>query len=151
MYTAVLLDEISRNLLKEISGNFLEKTQYDSFVNEIDLPHHMTINLGEFDKELNRPEILGMQAVLRCSKLLCGEKVCCFEISEPEAYEIRGSQIIDIIPINTVNDEKSSAHVTLGIRNGGKPKDSRDLFNNPDTVIYDFPPIKLLGTIVTLS
>jgi len=146
MYTAVVLDKKSKDDLKNATNHLLKKG-FESEVNGVQLPHHMTINLGEFDERLNDPDILGMYAILRAEALWWDHKVCCVEITEAHATHIENDSIIDLIPINTLNDDEYCAHVTMGVKNGGRPRDSKYLFTSKNSCDADINPITLLGEI----
>lgn len=90
------------------------------------LPHHMTINMGEFDNNLNDPSILGREVLLTIDEIWSNEKlgVCAAPVIEAITD--------DGIKVFTMN---SVPHVTCCIKPGSKPKFSNQMFENGEGVI----------------
>ena len=104
-YTAVILDDISReNLRKEFNswdGAFPQGWEW--------IAHHMTIKLGQLSEDL-RNELLGKKVILKITKIADNDKVM--------AIGVTGCYC-----------ERKIPHVTLAVNraDGGKPHMSNDL------------------------
>ena len=72
MYTAAVLTEESATQLKQAVldriSQSLEGFEFQTLAG-VPLPHHMTINLGSFDEELNDPSILGTTVDRKSTRL----------------------------------------------------------------------------------
>ena len=117
MYTAIVLDEESKNKLKD---------KFHSFFNEDwkIICHHMTINMGKASEDI---------------KNMLGQKV------ELEAVTVAFDEQVIAVGVNTdVYSENTIKHITIAVnyKNGGKPYLSNKLTN-----WEAIPTIKLSGTI----
>lgn len=90
------------------------------------LPHHMTINLGNFDERLNNKEILGATATLWVSHFLYNDKACAAVVDRAE---------VNGVPINTINDRTSGKHITMCLLPPARPVDSNTLFAGGSSII----------------
>lgn len=133
MYTAAILKPSSVNILLWL----MQKTRYEKrgFVPKTPtgdpLPHHMTINLGGLDENLNPKEWMGKNCLLTIDSLHQNEKigVCAARVIKAEC---EGK------PIKTINDENGSKHITLALKPGIKPVQSNKMFQgqSEETQIY---------------
>ncbi len=117
MYTAIVLDEESKNKLKD---------KFHSFFNEDwkIICHHMTINMGKASEDI---------------KSVMGQKV------ELEAVTLAFDDQVVAVGVSTdVPSDNNIKHITIAVnyKNGGKPYLSNKL-TNWETI----PTIKLSGTI----
>lgn len=141
MYTAIVLDEKSVGILKNISRQLdLEGFVYETPQGE-PLPHHMTINLGPLDKSLNNPKILGKKAKLVVDGLWFSREIraCAARV----IYAHCGDD-----EIQSFNEQ---SHVTICLLPPAKPVQSNDLFDS-DLCILDDPhfidhPVVLQGEV----
>lgn len=122
MYTAAVLDMNSRLTLRQALSSSRNMEEF-GFVFKTSagesLPHHMTINLGNFNQNLNNPQILGKAALLTVSHFLYNDKICCAVVSHAE---------VDGVSINTINDQTSGKHITMCLVPPTKPMESNALF-----------------------
>ena len=128
IYTAAVLTPQSANLLRwamraatkgfELENDFGFKTPQNE-----PIPHHMTINLGKLNTELNPDWILGMSAKLKVDQLRWSEEIgaCAFRVVE-------AISVVDDYVIKSFNDEKSNKHITTCLKPGVKAHKSNDLF-----------------------
>jgi len=156
MYTAAVLDGNSQLILKEILAEFrdFESAGYVFSSKTGDLPHHMTINLGQFDSKLNPPEFRGCQAILRVSRFLHDDDVCCAEVDTAVAIDIDSDGMIDgVCDIYTINDERSRPHITMCLRPPARPVQSNLLFAQESTpaIIELEEPVVLVASIKVCS
>ena len=100
-YSAVVLDEKSRDRLLKMFGNKLPEDWEK-------IAHHMTINLGEIDPELER--YLGFPVRLRVEDFGMDDKVAA-------------------VGVSGFDSKNAKPHVTLAVNRavGAKPKMSNDL------------------------
>jgi hypothetical protein len=86
------------------------------------LPHHMTVNLGPFDPELNDREILGKNAILYVDGIWWSEDlgVCAATVDRAMVGET---------PLVTINDDDSEKHITICLRPPAKPAHSNKLLS----------------------
>lgn len=130
IYTAAVLSPMSATLLKwtmraitgelELESRFKFKTPQGE-----SLPHHMTINLGKLDTKLNPEWILGQNVKLFVDQLRWSEGIgAC-------AYRVRDAiSVIDDHLITSINDGKSSKHITTCLMPDVKAVRSNDLFGD---------------------
>jgi hypothetical protein len=85
------------------------------------LPHHMTMNMGKLDTNLNPASCLGYRAILSVDSFFIDHEwnVCAAKVirAVTEHTPIRP----ETLPINSVNDAKSHKHITMCVREPGKP------------------------------
>ncbi len=86
------------------------------------LPHHMTINMGEFDETLNKRSILGKPVEIGVDYVFYDPVlgVCAVTVDECEAGEYPDS--------NEVHSANARPHITVALKPGVKPKTSNELF-----------------------
>lgn len=141
MYCAAVLTEEAQNQLREA-----ERTQIGleslGFIYQIayPLPHHMTINLGEFDSNLNSLEILDQCAELRINQLVINHTfgICAAPVISAQA-KVSGQKWIDI---HSMNDHP---HITCCLKPGVKPMVSNQLLETKhgDTEFWSIPEMVL--------
>jgi hypothetical protein len=121
MYTAavlkspsILIDRLQNLINLEEKGFVFQSSQGP-------LPHHMTINLGSFDPELNDREILGKTAILEIDGIWWSEQlgVCAACVDKAMVGET---------PLLTINDKESCKHITICLKPPAKPVHSNRLF-----------------------
>lgn len=123
MYTAAVLHPISANLLRWIQRGILDLEQ-EGFVVQTQqgqlLPHHMTINLGKFDENLNEESLLGHEALLKVNQFVYNDVlgVCAAPVIEAVGYRLADPPVI---PIKTINEHP---HITVCIMPWAKPASS---------------------------
>lgn len=133
MYTAAVLTPISAELLKWIMRGTVA-LEDEGFVTETGqgnpLPHHMTINMGSFDKSLNRPEIVGEPALLKVDRLVYNHTlgVCAAKVVEAMAYSTDPDVEPDPMPIRSAN---IVPHITVCIKPSSKPMLSNQMLERP--------------------
>lgn len=126
MYTAAVLSQLSADLLKWIvrGTSDLEQWGFEFKTERGDpLPHHMTINLGDFDYSLNNGFTL-----LNCPVQLTVE-----EIVYNHVLGVCAAPVIKMVglgddEIKTVN---AIPHITLCIKTGSKPVISNKMLETP--------------------
>ena len=121
MYTAIVLDEESKNKLKD---------KFHSFFNEDwkIICHHMTINMGKASETVNKN-----------IKNMIGKKV------ELKAFTVAFDDQVIAVGVDThIHSSNTIKHITIAVnyKNGGKP-----FFSNNLTNWEAIPTIKLSGTI----
>jgi hypothetical protein len=134
MYTAVVLSEMSADLLKwivratadlEVSGFHFQTAQGTP------LPHHMTVNLGGFDEKLNRPEMMQdfARAELEIAEIVYDHDlgVCAAPVLRAACRVVYGEEG-GWEEIKTTN---AVPHVTLCIKAGCKPVYSNKMLESP--------------------
>ena len=132
IYTAVILEKTSCQLLTwamRATAN-LEGKGFGLKAHDYHLPHHMTINLGEFDIALNHEKVLYCDfAELEIDSLFWSESVgaAAYRVCPKSAWTEDPKFVRH--PIKTINDDKSHAHITVALRDGVKPVRSNDLFS----------------------
>jgi hypothetical protein len=112
MYTAVVLFPEEQQKLKQSFQSLLEGMNFQfQTPNGDGLPHHMTINLGSFNNELNDPAIFHQTAKLTVSGIyfdnqlgVCAARVIKAVVGETEIF--------------TINQQK---HITMALKPGVKP------------------------------
>lgn len=124
MFTSAILTEFSRNFLKEIASKLVEFDENFLFQTEqgVLLPHHMTINLGDFDEKLNNPEILGCDAELFIDKIVFDPElgICAATVAQATAILPSGDQI-------KIQSANKCPHITIALKKGVKPKFSNQM------------------------
>ena len=126
-YTAVVLEKTSIQLLTYAMKAVTNLVQKGFILKAHDyrLPHHMTINMGEFDLTLNHEGVLASDyAELQIDEIFWSESVgvAAFRVASKISYSDMPSKIV------TLNDKDSRAHITAAIKHGVKPFRSNDLF-----------------------
>jgi len=136
MYTAAVLAPMSAQLLKWITKALI-RPEKDRFVFQTEqkqpLPHHMTINLGEFDQNLNDPSCLGSRVELRIDCIyinycigVCAAKVHLAQL--PSGKELKV--------------ENKVPHVTICLVPGTKPMSSNTMLESlgdPASQTFSYP------------
>lgn len=160
MYTAVMIDKPSRQLLTWCMMNFIDLKEREFQLEtpqKYKLPHHMTINMGEFDEILNNPEMGGKEAELEVDAFLYSHQhgVAAFRVSKAICIVDKFNEQ----PIKTINDGKSSKHITAAIFKGVKPFKANDLFKISKekeesgsivTIDLSHDPLFITGTIIEI-
>lgn len=133
MYIAAVLDfESARSLRKIVRESIgLDQRGFSFFTEKNEtLPHHMTISFGK--KEWNPPNIIKSSAKLLVDSIWWSEEIgaCAAKVAKAQSGNI---------PISTINDKKSSKHITICLRPFVKPMMSNQLFcdKNSQTVYLD--------------
>lgn len=145
MYTAAVLFESSANILKELAESKFNLEGFD-FKTPAggSLPHHMTINLGSFDKELNNQHMLGRYAILSVESLWMCRKIGACAALVKTADAIWCCRSVDnnftSHPINSSNEYK---HITICLMPHAKPSHSNQLFLADDVEIQNLDPFDL--------
>jgi hypothetical protein len=119
MYTAAVLTEDSVKTLEDEAKQVFDLTGFEfSTPAGSKLPHHMTINLGQFDENLNNPDILGKNCILSIQELLICDKigVCAAKVLTAK---------FGTIDICSTNIHK---HITICLKPPNKPVRSNELF-----------------------
>lgn len=126
MYTAAVLTPYSIDLLVCLMRKSLD-LEKAGFVLKTPsgerLPHHMTINLGAFDSDLNPLEMLKQPVRLVVDSFWYSEEIgaCAARVIEATVNEM---------PVRTINDETSHKHITVCLRPPAKPLHSNKLFQS---------------------
>lgn len=138
MYTAIVLDEPSRNsIIQKFSAVLPHQFQFSN-----GLPHHMTINLGNFSEALNSKEILGKQALLHCNELV-------YDVSMGVCALAVESALCDGQPVNCMN---RCPHITVALIPPAKPRFSNDLLEKRPSSSKSFPcNLQLCGNVEVLE
>lgn len=132
MYTAAVLTNLSKDLLRWIAINKLSQNdrrwQFSTPSGD-ELPHHMTINLGNFNTNLNDQSILGKFVDLKINCISYNEELgaCAFPVIVAKA-EISDAQWVKI---KTINEHP---HITACLMPGINPKTSNEVLQSNDTV-----------------
>lgn len=123
MYTAVVLSENSCEHLTSLVNHHID-VQGIGFLFQTEsgmkLPHHMTLNMGDFDSELNDPEYLKQVIAMNVYSLAYDECLGVCAASVVQAFTIQSGHII-----KSKNPHK---HITCCLKPGIKPVVSNDLF-----------------------
>jgi hypothetical protein len=129
MYTAAVLAEQSQQQLLQafeellVAGGHDLKASGYKFATAAGerLPHHMTMNMGALNTNLNPAECLGYRGILSVDSFFIDHElnVCAAKVirAVTEHTPIR----TEPLPIKTVNDVGSHKHITMCIRSPGKP------------------------------
>lgn len=149
MYTAAVLKEVSVDLLKSVVRNTtdLEQTGFVfKTTNESPLPHHMTINLGDFSPSLNDRSILWKPAELQFNQIVFDKVlgICAAPIIRAKSLDKNGNIGLEVRTCN------KRPHVTCCLIPGTKPKMSNDMLEipTPETVIIDLDQVYILDAVV---
>lgn len=123
MFAAVVLTHDSQKMLKEIAQTCLGNDA-NLFVfitaNGMHLPHHMTLNMGDFNTSINDQSILGQTVVMRFRHFAHNLKLGVAAVAIEEAkVKSSGSE---------VKSTNAKMHITCCIMPGSKPFKSNDLF-----------------------
>lgn len=129
MYTAVVLTELSRTRILDvfalkIAGLTMDGFQLKTAQGE-PLVHHVTLQLGDFDRALNSEHLLGQEIEFHLVSFAADEKVVAFGV---EYKELGTCASFGSPTVRTVN---KIPHVTAMINpsKGGKPFLSNKLTN----------------------
>lgn len=129
MYTAVVLDEDCRKLLKYALCNLLdaEGMGYVFQTRQGDeLPHHMTLNLDAFDESLNDPSLKGAYCRLEVDGFCFDHDMGVIAARVTKHTAVRNA--IDgewsEQPVNTTNE---NPHITMCLLGDAKPFHSNKL------------------------
>ena len=129
MYVAAALTPLSAELLKWMirATIKLEDKGYKFKTSQgSPLPHHMTINLGEFDSDLNNIEILGLKAELFIEELVYNDTIGI------AAAPVRLARIIEEKPYGMiVNSKNICPHITLCSKEGVLSRLSNNMLELP--------------------
>jgi hypothetical protein len=138
VYVAAVLTELSSELLKHIVKNKtnLEENGF-KFVTDhgVELPHHMTINMGNLDLNLNSESIIQTDCELRFNCLFFNYElgVCAIPVTSAKA-KILGPNSESWVSIKTCNKQ---AHVTCCLKPSSAAKWSNDLFENTSSEVIE--------------
>jgi hypothetical protein len=136
MYTAVVLEENSREHLTslvnhhiDVSGiGFLFKTE-----SGMQLPHHMTLNMGDFDSELNDAAHLNQIIAMNVYSLAYDESLGACAASVVQAFTLQSG--------HNIKSKNRHKHITCCLKPGTKPVSSNDLFafdNSAKKIIFPY-------------
>ena len=121
MYTAAVLTPMSSDLLKwMVRGSLnLEQFGYNFYTKNGELPHYMTINMGEIDTELNDINLIDIVSVdLWIKEFVYNDTL---GVAAAPVY----SATISNGPINKLGKEIKTInkvpHITLCVKEGSKP------------------------------
>jgi hypothetical protein len=144
MYVAAVLTDESATLLRSIvqSNLRLENFQFETSRGD-PLPHHLTINLGSFDKELNSPEILGKPARIKFDQICYDLKLGVCAIPAYAEVVVSESKCV------TLNTSNRFPHVTCCITAKSKPMLSNEMFETAKHHTLYLPSTHILNAIVT--
>lgn len=123
-YTAVVLNSKS---IKDILENFYVEIQSVGLGFQMQnskgdpLLHHVTVNMGSFDKKLNNFELFNKEITMNIVTFAKDSKVAAFGI---EFKEIDGFSVFGNPSVKTKN---KIPHITACISKTGKPFDSNNL------------------------
>lgn len=127
MYTAAVLQPKSVEKLLHVMREKLdlEKHGFECVTPQGEpLPHHMTINLGPFDAKINKPEILGHEAVLIIDSLWFCKTIGACAARVTKAY-VKSEQFTSI---------NANKHITICLKPPAKPVDSNKIFETGEFV-----------------
>lgn len=128
MFTAAVLRPTSAALLKWIMRGTIDLESHGFFLKTpqgTPLPHHMTINMGQFDTKLNSKLFTGDVALLSINQLCHNFRIgaCAAEVV------LANVERVDVV--ETINKHP---HITICLMPGAKPKQSNDIFEADDSV-----------------
>jgi hypothetical protein len=112
LYTAIVLVEGSHSRLVK----YFDQLGLD--FNTENLCHHVTINMGQLDKELNPEVNLGDVFDMFVTHFGFDDRVAAFKVDHTDSV-VGGAR-----GIKSMN---KTPHITAGIKNGGKPFQSNQL------------------------
>ena len=151
MYTAAVLDPLGAGLLRwiakaeELEGwDFRFKTPLND-----EIPHHMTINLGAIDVNLNKEEILEQRARLHVDQIRVSVELgaCAARVIKAEV-EMKEYPVIYWQKLNSINEHP---HITICLKEGVKPFTSNKLFETDpdfDLDVIDLDEVYVLPAVV---
>lgn len=141
MYTCIQILHPDRQLLVDTAKKLLGK-RLNGFLFQTPkgepLPHHMTINMGSIDPQLNDPNLLWSDAILTIDAIFLDAKrgVC--------AARVRKA-VCDETPIQSAN---ADPHVTICLMQGVNPATSNIINWNDKTLEFKLEdPLVLKGVI----
>lgn len=126
-YTAIVLSPSSRiNLINHLQSQINNLKGFKLTTNTgSPLVHHVTLNLGAFDENLNDKSILGQEIPIKVVSWAEDKNVAAVGVE---------------IPIQTIN---AQPHITIAISSTGKPMMSNNLTN-----WQPIEPITISGTVL---
>lgn len=150
MFTAAILDPLGAGLLRwiakaeELEGwGFLFKTPLND-----EIPHHMTINLGAIDVDLNKEGILEQRARLHVDKVYVGLElgVCAARVIKAEV-EMKEFPAVYWQKLHSINEHP---HITICLKAGVSPVTSNKLFDQgrSNLDIIDLDEVYVLPAVV---
>lgn len=151
MYTAAVINPLGAGLLRWIAKaedlegwGFLFKTPQND-----EIPHHMTINLGAIDVDLNDEGILERPARLFVDQIRISVElgVCAARVTKAEV-EMKEFPVKYWKNIQTIN---AHPHITICLKEGVKPFISNKLFETRedfDLDIIDLDEVYVLPAVV---
>ena len=126
MYTAAVLERNSQLLLQYATRKAIDWVDFDSAMlmatpRGDELPHHMTINLGKFDENLNSKDLLHKNCKLYVQNLTINEKmgVVAAKVRKAATDEHENVETFNVVP-----------HITIALRKGVPPKKSNDMLES---------------------
>lgn len=147
-YTAAVLVDGQRSLL-QIALCELRDVEAEGFLFQgptYPLPHHLTINMGDFDPVLNCISMLGMPVELVIDGFwLCPDiGVCAARVVEATCRIVGDERQMDYYnPVKTINEQP---HLTTALKPGVKPFDSNKLdWSEPGLMLKE--PLKVKAKI----
>jgi hypothetical protein len=130
MYTAIVLENISADLLRWIVRGTL-KLEENGWKFETaqgnPLPHHMTLNMGDFNSGINHVGMLNCAAEMWFEELVFDTDLGVCAVPIPLALMIEGPQLAE-----TVKSSNEFPHITICIKPGSKPVQSNKMLENID-------------------
>ena len=151
MFVAAVLDPLGAGLLRwiakaeELEGwGFMFKTPLND-----EIPHHMTINLGAIDVDLNDEAILEQPARLFVDKIRLSLELgeCAARVIKAEV-EMKEYPVIYWQKLNSINEHP---HITICLKEGVKPFTSKKLFETDldfDLDVIDLDEVYVLPAVV---
>lgn len=151
MFTAAVLDPLGAGLLRWIAKaenlegwSFRFKTPQND-----EIPHHMTINLGAIDVDLNDEAILEQPARLFVDQIRISVElgVCAARVIKAEV-EMKEFPVIYWQKLNSINEHP---HITICLKEGVKPFISNKLFETRedfDLEVIDLDEVYVLPAVV---
>lgn len=137
LYTAAVLQYDSVARLKELVTSLKDLNGY-AFATGIGdpLPHHMTIQMGGFDRSLNGDTEPGQSCLLVSDAFFMDQRVCAARVIQATCW---GK------PLRSTN---AHPHITLCINPPGKPVDSNRIDWINGTKIYYPTMVQLKATLL---
>jgi len=126
MYTAAILTPNSSGLLRYAA--MAAHLEVEGFGFKPDYPHHMTINLGCIDEDLNVAEVVGQTARLHVKRFGWCDRlgVCAAEVFKAEV-EMKEFPVKFWQELSSFNEHP---HITMCVRSGVPPRLSNDMLKN---------------------
>lgn len=143
MYTAVVLNETSRKrLLDEMPAEILSLQGFQ-MVTEAGEPlvHHVTVNLGDFDYDLNPLDLLGQSIDFVVDSFAFDNKVAAFGVRCSES----DSSVFGEPSVRSMN-LKPHITIAVNVENKGKP-----FLSNKLTEWVEMVPVSVSGELVVLD